>query len=171
MLPFCFTLLILVFSSSVVAMPWRPSHQDDGESKVLIRNTDIRLQKTRWGRVKLSKTENTTGWTSDAQYLDDVIQFGTGTSKGVEDITLSRVMRELLPNTQRPGPEGEIRHNEYRVVRKNRAKDRPAERLTLLGPVPIDEKCRPHLDDTHWGRIPEILGPVRCSLMVWKCRS
>jgi hypothetical protein len=167
MLPFHHMFLILILGSSVIVMPAR-SNDYFQENKFLLENEDERLQNSLWGRVRLSTKDTVDGWGGDAQYLDDVIQFQTGTSFGVENVTLSRVVRELLPNTQRTGRAREIiRDNEYRVVRKDRSKHKPAVTITLLGPVPI-QKCRSQLHNTYWGRNRDILGKVGDSLMMWK---
>lgn len=171
MLPFYYTFLILMLSSSAIVMPARAARTrgylpEDNESKLLLYNEDERLPNRPWGRVRLSEKKTVGGWTGDAQYLDDFIQFRTGTSSGVENVTLSRVRRELLPNEQRTGRARKIiRPNEYRVVRKDRSKDKPAETMTLRRNKPI-QKCRLELHDTYWGLNPDILGKVSDSLMI-----
>ena len=170
MLPFHLAFFILVLGFSVIVLPARSNDyfKEDKESKFLLENEDERLPNRPWGRVRLSTKDTVDGWGGDAQYLDDVIQFQTGTSLGVENVTLSRVVRELLPNQQRTGRAREIvRDNEYRVVRKDRSKDKPAVTITLLGSVPI-QKCRSQLHNTYWGRNRDILGKVSDSLIIWR---
>lgn len=140
--------------------------QDDETVGVLKGNTDVRLKNTVWGRVRFSETtEIVERWIDDAQYLDDTIQFRVNTGFGVQNVLLSRVQRNLLPNDQRRPRK---KHNEYRVVRPRR--NAPARRLPFLDPFPINQECRRYLDDTYWGLNPDILDPMEVSdsLMVWK---
>jgi hypothetical protein len=164
MLPFYYTFLILVLcGSSVAAMPL----PDGGESEALQGNKNVHLRAP-WGQVKLSETKKAVdGYIGDAQYLDDVIQFEM-TSMGVENVTLSRLMRRLTPDEPGTGrtPRKDARYNKYSVVRKNRQSDRPAATLPFLESVPI-QTCRSRLHDTYWGLNP-ILGRVSDNLMIWK---
>lgn len=171
MLPFYYTFLILVLSSSVMAMP---SLQQNGVSKPLQGNTDVRLQNTVWGRVMLSETQETPGttWSDTAKSLDVALRF-VGTDVGsVQDVELSKVKRALLPDKRHGPMPKEWKHHEYRVIRRiqeNGATNQgPAERFVFIKPMPIDEECRQYLHDSYWGLNPGILGWVSASLVIWK---
>jgi hypothetical protein len=132
--------------------------QKDKESEALQGNTDVRLRNSFWSRVEFKSPTTDEKWTDDAQYRDDVLSFKAGiwiAGLGVDAVEFSRIKRQL------------VEHNLYRMVRPHEGLE-PAERFVLLKPVPIDKKCRLHLDDTYWGQNPEILGKVSDSLMIWK---
>jgi hypothetical protein len=154
MLSFYYSFLILVLGSSVMAMPSPRSRQQNGETKVLRGNKDVRLQNKLWCLFRLSekqlseKEETDEEWTGDAEYLDYALRFVGTKDLGVQEVELSRVKRELLSNDRRgPAPKNRDQiHNEYRVVRPNERR-RPGETLVILEPVPIDQSR--HLHDTY----------------------
>jgi hypothetical protein len=164
MLPFYYTFLILVLSSSAIAMPSPLRRQ---KSEPLIGSKDTHLQDTLWGVVLFSETPNAVmKWTGDAQHLDYVLRLVVTEGAGVQQVEISKVERELLPNDRLGRKPQKAKHNEYRVVRLH-DRTRPAERLVLLEPAPIDQ-CRPYLYDSYWGRNPDVLGRVSDGLMIWK---
>ena len=152
--------------------------QDDGTSVPLINNIDGRLPKGYWVRVSLTtsaaKNEASVNsdWTDDAQYLDDVLRLvrGTGKRQGLEKVELRRIERQLVTKRERTGPAGEITKNHY-SIRSQR--DCPTKTSLLGEPLPIED-CSLFLNNTYWGRLPEILGqrqgrrPVSDGLMIWK---
>ena len=88
MLPFYFSFLISVLSSSVIA------RQKPGETKLLLGNPDDRLSTGVWAEAKLSSPGTGRRWSKD-RYLDHVILLERGTS-GVAKVTL-RVARQSKP--------------------------------------------------------------------------
>ena len=176
MLPFYYTFLIFVLSSSVIAVP---------TPGPLINNKE-NLLKRPWARVRLDIVETsaanpTVQWTGDAQYLDDVIRFQAvtvGRSRprrapaGVQKVELRRIVRRLQ-NNQRSGPEGNV-HNQYHVSREN-GRDRPVKTRLIHDKYSIlIKEGSSYLNNTYWGQIPEILGkgrgrhPVSDRLMILK---
>ena len=172
MLPFYYTVLILVLSSSVMAMPVEPSVQPNGECKLLRGNTDKRLQNTVWGWVILSETQETPGttWSDNAKSLDVALRFVVTDVGSVQGVELSKVKRALLPNKRRGPMPTQRKHNEYRVVRPvqdNGATNQgPAKRYVVVKPMPINEESRQYLDDSYWGLNSKILGRVSASLVI-----
>ena len=125
-------------------------YHDDTASRFLLHNTDGRLQEGLWSRLRTSAPGTVATW-GNAKYLDDVIQFEretSETSSGVATINLGRINREL-------------KNKRYRVVRTYHG---AAETLALeLGLAIEDSEL--YLHNTYWGRIPNILGPVRAVLL------
>jgi hypothetical protein len=168
MLPFYYTFLILILSSSAIAMP-PPLHRP--KSEPLIGSRDKRLQGTLWGQVIWSETPNAVmKWAGNAQCLDYTLRFVVTDGAGVQQVEISKVQRKLQRKNQvgrPPAMPKEEENNEYRVVRPNDDKRRPATRDVVLEPEPIDQ-CRPHLHDSYWARNSDILGKVSDGLMMWK---
>lgn len=156
-------------------------YQRDRESELLLHNNDLRLLDGLWARaeVQLSNPATLAGVSAPAsgattrahaRRLDNVIRFKNGTqSCVVETVNLYRINRKLVSNNGRRTGQGS--HSKY-LVRRPEIEGRPK---TILRTVPsgieldlaIDSSGH-YLHDTYWARIPEILGSVSDSLMIWK---
>jgi hypothetical protein len=163
--------------SGFIAMPAPLSghhhKENENENKFLLQSEDVRLQKGLWGRidarvpddfwgqVRTSATRTVATWD-----LDDVIQFEseTKTSLGVGKVNLRRIKRQLMPIPKQQALGRPRKVMRYSVVR---AHGEPAETFVLKRSVAIEDFDM-YLHNTYWGRIPDIVGPVSDSLMIWK---
>jgi hypothetical protein len=140
-------------------------YQRDDKSEVLLGNIDVRLLDGLWARAE----GGTAATWAEARRLDDVIQFKNETSSGVDKVKLYKINRELMREVRQ-----DRLHYKYRVVRRpagrylGYARDiiPPTEPLALEQDLVINSES--HLHNTYWARIPEILGCVSDSLMIWK---
>lgn len=150
---------IPAFSSSVIAK-LAPYYQDENESRFLLDNKDGRLRKGLWGRLRMPGAGPIATW-SNAQDLDEVIQFeSVKTSLGARKVNVGRIYRKLMPKPDMPI------HNGYCVVRTHHG---GVVTFTFQLDLAIENsKLYDGLHDSYWGRIPEILGEVSDSVMIWK---
>ena len=148
------TFLIFVFIHSVIAAgtPRSPNLKNMmnavGVSAILLNNPDHRLVADVWVRVVPAPAPQ------GAKYkLDGVIRFGPGGDKGgVRHLDLLRLPRKEVLNV-------------YKVDRERRRN--PAVPGIVQADVPSNE-WRYYLEDTYWRRIPELVGAVSNSRMIWK---
>ena len=180
MLPFYYTFLILVLSSSVIAKRKLRSY---GHAEFLIHNKDESISKGLWSLVEISESAPVTDATTEArqspQHLDHAIRFGGGTL-GVENVIRLKIKRKLMVNRAKMFENGRNSGtmdltpgtDTYRVVRTRYGDsdgndNRPAETEAVDEPILIEDSAQ-FLNNTYWARNPKILGEVSDSLMIWK---
>ena len=158
-----------MLSSSAIAMPPPLGRQ---KIEPLIGSKDVRLKGSLWGPIIWSETLNdimNMKWPGDAQCLDYALQFVVTGDAGVQQVEISKVLRKLRPiGRQGRMPQTIKAHEnyEYAVARPEHDHRRPAERVVVLEPKPINQ-CRPYLHDSYWARNADILGKVSDGLMIW----
>ena len=160
MSPFYHTcLIILMLSSSAIAMPPPLGRQ---KIEPLIGSKDVRLKGSLWGPIIWSETPNdimNMKWPGDAQCLDYALQFVVTGDAGVQQVEISKVLRKLRPSGRQGRMPQTIKAHEnyeYAVARPEHDHRRPAERVVVLEPKPINQ-CRPYLHDSYWARNADIL--------------
>ena len=141
-----YAFLIFALGSSVIATP---THAELHEARLLKDDKDPRLLASKWGRLLVRESEPGQAlpdptWT-EAAPCDDFLELVRGRIIGGLKINVHRVVRRL----ENPG-------NTYVV---DRGEDGNGRTKLVYPEVPSTEWMR-FLENTYWGREPDIVGKV-----------